>query len=226
MSISQYMTMTSHIFYSCTVAAFVVLTSVLMLRRKQEPNRQQPPTKPHLLASVPIEQLPKYIQRLLSEIPECVILQVDVAAFQQAVDYSWAQQNREIIPACIVRPHDTEQLAKAVAILKWEHESRSKAGVSITGFFAVRSGGVNPGLGAATVQDGVVIDLSLFCEVTPAVDGSTVTVGTGAKWIDVYKVLGEKGLVVMGGRSSPVGVGGLTLQGKIAIELRLPAGEI
>jgi FAD/FMN-containing dehydrogenase len=65
------------------------------------------------------------------------------------------------------------------------------------------------------VQDGVVIDLSLFCEVTPAVDGSTVTVGTGAKWIDVYKALDEKGLIVMGGRSSPVGVGGLTLQGKL-----------
>jgi FAD/FMN-containing dehydrogenase len=75
------------------------------------------------------------------------------------------------------------------------------------------------------VQDGVVIDLSLFCEVTPAADGSTVTVGTGAKWIDVYKALDEKGLIVMGGRNSPVGVGGLTLQGKIVIDLRLSAGE-
>jgi FAD/FMN-containing dehydrogenase len=109
--------------------------------------------------------------------------------------------------------------------LKREHNIRSQAGASITGFFAVRSGGVNPGLGAATVQDGVVIDLSLFCEVTPAVDESTVTIGTGAKWIDVYKVLDKKGLIVMGGRNSPVGVGGLTLQGEIAIDLRLSTGE-
>jgi FAD/FMN-containing dehydrogenase len=217
--------MSSQIFYSYAVAAFVVLTSVLMLRRRHAPNGQQPATKPHLLASVPTEQLPKYIQSLFAGLPGCVILQADVAAFQQAVDYSWAQQNREIIPACIVRPHDAQQLGKAVAILKREHDSRSQAGAPIAGFFAVRSGGVNPGLGAATVQDGVVIDLSLFCEVTPAADGSTVTVGTGAKWIDVYKVLDEKGLVVMGGRSSPVGVGGLTLQGKSAIDLRLSAGE-
>jgi FAD/FMN-containing dehydrogenase len=217
--------MTSQIFYSYTVAAFVVLTSILMLRRIQASNGQQPATKPHLLASVPPEQLPTYIQSLLAELPSCVILQADVVAFQQAIDYSWAQQNREIIPACIVRPRDAQQLGKAIAILKREHDSRSQAGGQIAGFFAVRSGGANPGLGAATVQDGVVIDLSLFCEVTPAVDGSTVTVGTGAKWIDVYKALDEKGLIVMGGRSSPVGVGGLTLQGKIVIELRLSVGE-
>jgi FAD/FMN-containing dehydrogenase len=217
--------MTSQIFYSYTVAAFIVLTSILMLRRRQASNGQQPATKPHPLASVPPEQLPKHIQSLLAELPSCVILQADVEAFQQAIDYSWAQQNREVIPACIVRPRDAQQLGKAVAILKREHNRRSKAGAPIEGFFAIRSGGVNPGLGAATVQDGVVIDLSLFCEVTPSVDGSTVTLGTGAKWINVYKTLDEKGLIVMGGRSSPVGVGGLTLQGKMVIDLRLSEGK-
>ena len=195
-----------------------------MLRRRQASNGQQPATKPHPLASVPPEQLPKHIQSLLAELPGCVILRANIAAFQQAVDYSWAQQNREIIPACIVRPRDAQQFGKTVAILKREHDSRNQAGAPIAGFFAVRSGGVNPGLEAATVQDGVVIDLSLFREVTPAIDGSTVTVGTGAKWIDVHKAL-EKGLTVMGGRSSPVGVGGLTLQDKIAIDLGLFAGK-
>jgi FAD/FMN-containing dehydrogenase len=217
--------MTSQIFYSYAVAVFVVLASILMLRRRQASNPQQPATKPHLLASVPPEQLPNHIQSLLAELPDCVILQTNVEAFQQAVDYSWAQQNREIIPACIVRPRDAQELGKTVAILKREHDSRSQAGAPAAGFFAVRSGGINPGLGAATVQDGVVIDLSLFREVTPAVDGSTVTVGTGAKWIDVYKALDEEGLTVIGGRSSPVGVGGLTLQGKTAIDLGLFAGE-
>lgn len=209
--------MTSQIFYSYSVAAFVILTSVLMLRRKQ--NGQQLTTKSHPLTSVPHEQLPKHIQSLLAELPGCVILPDDIEAFQKAVDYSWAQTIREIVPACIVRPHDTQELSKAVGILKRELDSRSQAGAPITGFFTIRSGGVNPGLGAATVQDGIVIDLSLFSEVTPAVDGSTVTLGTGAKWIDVYKTLDEKGLVVMGGRNSPVGVGGLTLQGKMDIRL-------
>lgn len=183
-----------------------------MSTKEKAPNGQQPA---HPLASVPREKLPKYIQDLLAELPDCVILQSDVEAFQKAIDASWAQQNREIIPACIVRPPDTQQLSKAVSILKREHDSRSQTATSNAGFFAVRSGGCNAGLGAATVEGGVVIDLSLFCEVTPAADGATVTVGTGAKWLEVYKKLDEKGIVVMGGRNVPVGVGGLTLQGKI-----------
>ena len=212
-------------FYTYAVAAFVILPSILLLRRRQTSNRQQPATKAHLLAKVSHAQLPGYVQNLLAELPGCVILQADVAAFQHAVDYSWAQQNREIIPACIIRPRDTQQLRRCVAILKREHDSRSQTRTPSAGFFAIRSGGVNPGIGAATVQDGVVIDLSLFCEVTPAVDGSTVTIGTGTKWIDVYKALDEKGLIVIGGRSAPVGVGGLTLQGKLIINPRLSASK-
>ena len=212
--------MTFQASYSYTVVAFVVLSSLFILRRKQTQSSRRLEAKTHSLARVGTEQLPGYIQNLLAELPSCVILQADIAAFQKAVDFNWAQQNREIIPACIVRPCDVRQLAKIVVILKREYDSRIRARSLDTGFFAIRSGGGNPGLGAATVQDGIVIDLSLFCEVTPAVDGSTVTVGTGAKWIDVYKSLDEKGLVVMGGRNSPIGVGGLTLQGEIPINPR------
>jgi len=173
--------------------------------------------KPHTLANAKQGELPKFIQNLIADLPDSVILQTDAAGFQQALDVSWAQQNREIIPACFVRPRDAHQLSKAVEILKREHdERRNKEGESKSGFFAVRSGGVNVALGAATVQDGVVIDLSLLSEVTPSPDGSTVTVGTGGRWPDVYKTLEDKGLIVMGGRSPPVGVGGLTLQGGIS----------
>jgi FAD/FMN-containing dehydrogenase len=209
--------MTSQIPYTYTIAAIVILASVLMLRQKKVP--LAPKTYP--LASIPTEQLPQHIQNLLAELPDSIILQSDVAAFQQAIDYSWAQQNREIIPACIVRPRNKQELSAAVKILKAEHDSRkqTKNSGSVKGFFAIRSGGVNPGLAVATLQDGVVIDLSLFDEVTPAADGSTVTLGTGAKWIDVYRKLDERGIVVMGGRNSPVGVGGLTLQGKITLYL-------
>lgn len=137
--------------YSYTTAALVILVSVLIFRRRQMPNGQQPTMKPHPLASVQPDHLPPHIQSLLAELPDCVILQSNVDAFQKAVDFSWAQQNREIIPACIVRPRDVHQLSKAVVILKREHDSRTQAGNPETGFFAVRSGGVNPGLGASTV---------------------------------------------------------------------------
>ncbi|GAM37142.1 hypothetical protein TCE0_022f06807 [Talaromyces pinophilus] len=208
--------MASQKFYSYVVAGSVLLISILVIHRKKAAKRQQPPTppKPHPLANTPPEQLPQYIQELLAAVPSCVILQSDVEAFQEAVNYSWAQQNREIIPACILRPRDTHELSRIVAILNKEHERRNLPGSQGESFFSVRSGGVNPGLGASTVKDGAVVDLSLFSEITPSADGSTVTLGTGTKWIDVYKTLDEKGLIVMGGRNAPVGVGGLTLQVK------------
>ncbi|KAM7197449.1 hypothetical protein V8F20_006594 [Naviculisporaceae sp. PSN 640] len=164
--------------------------------------------------------LPKLVRSLIDTIPGSVILPSDTTGFKDAIDGNWAQQNREIIPACIVRPRDVHELGKAVSILKKEHDDgrnhQRAPGSDRINFFAVRSGGANTGLGAATVRDGVVIDLSLFSEVTLSADGSSVTLGTGSKWIDVYKALDEKGLVVMGGRNSPVGVGGLTLQGGIS----------
>ena len=61
------------------------------------------------------------------------------------------------------------------------------------GLFAIRSGGNSPVSGAASVKGGVVIDLGLFREVVPSEDGSSVTIGAGAKWMDVSKVLDEKG---------------------------------
>lgn len=172
--------MFSKIRYSFTIATLVILIPLLMFRLRKSSN-PKPVAKPHPLATVPPEQLPEYIQKLLAELPSCVILQSYVVAFQQAVDYSWGQQNREIIPVCVVRPGDAAQLSKAVTILKEEHDRRDEFGASANGFFAIRSGAGNPGIGAATIQDGTLIDLSLLCEVTPAVDGSTVTVGTGAK---------------------------------------------
>ena len=62
-----------------------------------------------------------------------------------------------------------------------------------------------------------MIDLSLFREVVPSQDGSSVAIGTGAKWMDVSKVLDQKGLAVMGGRNSAVGMGGLTLGGELLL---------
>lgn len=201
--------------YSYSAAALVVLATAFLLRPRKVAKAAA--TIPYPLASVPPEQLPQHIQSLLAELPDSVVLQSDVAAFQEAVDYSWTQQHREIIPACVVRPRNARQLATAVVLLKREHDKRSQTGNPSAGFFTVRSGGANSGIWAATLQDSVVIDLSLFSDVTPGDDGATVTIGTGAKWLDVYKTLNEKDITVIGGRSSPVGVGGLTLQGTVSL---------
>ena len=124
-----------------------------------------------------------------------------------------------MIPACVVRPRDVQQLCTAVTVLKREYDERGKqAGEGkAEGLFAIRSGGHSPVSGAASIKGGVVIDLGLFCEVIPSEDGSSVAIGAGAKWMNVSKALDEKGLAVIGGRNSAVGVGGLTLGGKLLL---------
>jgi len=46
--------------------------------------------------------------------------------------------------------------------------------------------------------------------------GSVVSVGAGAKWLDVYTYLDARGLAVAGGRNGAVGAGGLLLGGGIS----------
>ena len=156
---------------------------------------------------------------LASKLPDSVILPHDVAAFKQSMNSYWAQQECEVVPACVVRPRDVQQLCTAVTILKREFDEQGKqAGKrKAEGLFAIRSGGHSPVAGAASIKGGVVVDLGLFREVIPSEDGSSVVIGAGAKWMDVSKVLDKKGLAVVGGRNSAVGVGGMILGGKIPL---------
>lgn len=160
-------------------------------------------------------------KNLASALPGCVIFPHHTAAFKHSMNSYWAQQEREVPPACVVRPRDIKGLSDAVKILKQEFDERQKhVGQNQTsGLFAIRSGGHSPVPGAASINGGPLIDLRLFCEVTPSEDGSSVVIGTGARWRDVSKILDEKGLAVAGGRNSAVGVGGLVLGGQVVPSL-------
>jgi hypothetical protein len=64
----------------------------------------------------------------------------------------------------------------------------------------------------SSIKHGVLLDLSLLNDVTSSKDRFRVSIGAGSLWRDVYKVIENKDLGVVGGWSSPVGVGGSTLQ--------------
>ena len=155
---------------------------------------------------------------LESALPDDVLLSSNATKFKHSINSYWAQQECEVIPACVVRPRDVQQLSKAITILKHHYDQLS--GTS-KGLFAIRSGGHSPVASAASIKGGVVIDLRLFREVTPSENGQSVVIGTGARWMDVSKVLDGRGLAVVGGRNSAVGVGGLTLGGKSDYDLLL-----
>jgi FAD/FMN-containing dehydrogenase len=77
---------------------------------------------------------------------------------------------------------------------------------------AVRAGGHN-GAGLASVDGGVVIDLSSLNSISVDPGTATVTVGGGCLWRDVDAATSEHGLAVPCGIISTTGVGGLTLGG-------------
>jgi hypothetical protein len=79
---------------------------------------------------------------------------------------------------------------------------------------AIRGGGHN-GAGLGSVDDGLVVDLSLLRSVSVEPDKQTVRVGGGCTWAEVDAATHEHGLAVPCGIISTTGVGGLTLGGGI-----------
>ena len=204
----------------------LILISIFIMRRLRASQTLQAAKNADHLVLMSSTQEPTMLSKsLASALPDSVILPHDAATFKQSMNSYWAQQECEVIPACVVRPRNVQQLCTAVTILKREEDEREKqAGeAKVEGLFAIRSGGHSPVSGAASIKGGIVIDLGLFREVTPSENGSSVAIGAGAKWMDVSKVLDEKGLAVVGGRNSAVGVGGLTLGGKFLLLTSVPA---
>ena len=104
-------------------------------------------------------------------------------------------------PGLIARCANTHDVAKAVSFAR-EHDLR----------VAIR-GGAHNGAGLGSVDDGVVIDLSLMRDVVVDPEGRTVRVGGGCTWGEVDAATNEHGLATPSGIISTTGVGGLTLGG-------------
>jgi len=104
-------------------------------------------------------------------------------------------------PALIARAADAADVAAAIGFAR-EH------GLTL----AVR-GGAHNGAGLGTVDDGVVIDLSLLKHIAVDPNARTVRVGGGCTWGEVDRATGEHGLATPSGIISTTGVGGLTLGG-------------
>ncbi|RPA97002.1 FAD-binding domain-containing protein [Choiromyces venosus 120613-1] len=112
---------------------------------------------------------------------------------------SWAT------PECIVCPRSAAQVASVLQT------------ITATGApFAIRSGGHSPNLGWSNIEGGVLIDLSRINEITYNPLSTNVVVGTGNRWGAVYSALEAHGRTAVGGRVSPVGVGGFLLGGGLS----------
>ena len=211
--------MDTQLFIASATTTLLLIASLLIARRWWKPQAAQAakkldePTSANSLSETTV----KLVQKLRSTFSKDVILPND-AEFDQSTACYWAQQECEMTPACVIRPHNSQQLSSIVTILKREFDAKGKA----KAIFAIRSGGHSAVPGAASIKGGILIDLSRLCEVVLIEDehGIRVKIGAGARWADVSKVLDSKGLAAVGGRNSHVGVGGLTLGGEMLLSLR------
>ncbi|KAI1456430.1 putative FAD-binding oxidoreductase [Annulohypoxylon moriforme] len=103
-------------------------------------------------------------------------------------------------PTCIFQPTTVGELQTALPILV---ESNSS--------FAVRSGGHMPVSKAANIDEGVLIDMSKFGGTRYDAQHSTIDIGAGQRWGEVYTALDPLGVTIVGGRVMSAGVGGLIL---------------
>ncbi|KAF9872407.1 FAD binding domain-containing protein [Colletotrichum karsti] len=117
---------------------------------------------------------------------------------------------QEVTPRCIFKPETTEQVSAALKALSAE------GGNCWT--VAIRSGGHSP-VPNNNAQNGVTIDLGRLDSVTYSEDAGVekghgiASIGSGARWGDVYTQLEKQGAMVTGGREGHVGVGGFLLGG-------------
>ncbi|KAL6230855.1 hypothetical protein BDW75DRAFT_244443 [Aspergillus navahoensis] len=127
------------------------------------------------------------------------------AAYRASVTSYWAV-NVQLEPNCIVRPQSADDVSIAVQTL-------TSAGGGLPCKFAVRSGGHMTWAGANNIETGVTVDLSLMNSTIYDKEAMVASILPGSRWEAVYKTLEEYDVVVPGGRTGPVGVGGFLLGG-------------
>jgi hypothetical protein len=116
----------------------------------------------------------------------------------------WAMQCY-MEPRCVFMPTSAEHVSEAVKIVQARNTT-----------FSVVSGGHMPVRGAQSNDDGVLIAMANMNAMDLNEDSSIASIGPGNRWIQVYDWLSEHDVAVAGGRYSPVGVGGLLLNGGVS----------
>lgn len=127
--------------------------------------------------------------------------------YSALVEGSWTK-NTQRTPYCFVVPSNAAEVSRTLVALN------SAGGGAGDWHVAIRSGGHGSD-NQNSITNGVTIDLTHLNATTYNAETKVASIGTGARWGEVYAELQEHGVSVTGGRQSPVGVGGLTLGGGV-----------
>lgn len=131
-------------------------------------------------------------------------------ATYKASTLSYFFQQDRLSPSCIVRPTSAADVSFIVTTSTQYGGSNGN-----TSALAIRSGGHAPVPRAANIDHGATIDLTNMNDITINLDRSSVSVGGGAIWKNIYAALQPMNLTVLGARVADLGVGGFLTGGEL-----------
>lgn len=135
-------------------------------------------------------------------------------AYNESISSYYSGQESDLRPGCIFSPKSASEVSQFVKIINSRHGH--PGGLK----FAIRSGGHTIWSGAANIEAGITVDLRAMNSVVLSEDRTTVSLGAGGIWSEIYKQLVPHNLTVMGGRVAGIGVGGLATGGTLATTIR------
>jgi FAD/FMN-containing dehydrogenase len=103
----------------------------------------------------------------------------------------WSAQQAAVKPHCVFKPSETSQVSTLVLLSRLAQCP-----------FAVKGGGHAAFAGASSIMGGITVALQNLNEVKLSSHKKIAAIGPGNRWIDVYKILEEYGVQVIGGRVS------------------------
>jgi len=101
----------------------------------------------------------------------------------------WSAQQVAVKPQCVFKPDKSLDVSIALLIARLTKCP-----------FAIRGGGHGAFSGSSSIEGGVTISLESLKRIDTSPDKTTVSVGPGNRWVDVYQALEPQQLGVVGGR--------------------------
>lgn len=117
----------------------------------------------------------------------------------------WSELQAEVDPHCIFYPSSPHAVSVLVLLSRLTQCP-----------FAVKSGGHARFAGASSIEGGITVSMKNLNSITLSADDSTAFIQPGSTWGYIYAELAKHNLSVIGGRVTPIGIGGLTTGGGLS----------
>jgi hypothetical protein len=145
----------------------------------------------HFAIAAPTQETTQACAAITKALPGKVLTPALLALeYEHEIQQYWSTTLRSVDPACIVQPVSAEDVSVVIKVLNKYP----------TVNFATRSGGHDPNVGHASVQDGVLITMSDMVGATYDAAKKIAYVKPGGEWNDVVGDLEPSGVTILGGR--------------------------